>query len=134
MHPARQAFIEAFFVSLFRDTGVEVQLVPAADWYLHLGSCPQAKYGWTFPDDDHIILCPQIIALQAGRFDDVTFKTYLDAIGWMASRYLSAQEAPPAITYEERMEALTRIEDELYDLSPPSLAVYSRVQLSVLDS
>lgn len=132
MHPARHAYIEAFFVSLFGDTGLEVQSVPAIDWYLYLDSCPQARYGWTFPTSDSLlVVCPQIMAMQVSRFDDLTFKQYLEAIGWMIGRYIELFQAPPPPGYEAQI--LCRIEDELYDLSPPALSVYSRVQLSVLD-
>jgi hypothetical protein len=135
MHPARHAYIEAFFVTHLAESGVEVQSIEAIDWYLYLDSCVQARYGWTFPDaDDLVAICPQILAMQTSRFDDLTFKNYLEAIGWLIARYADQRGGTVLMSYEDQANLLTRLEDELYDLSPPALAVYSRVQLSVLDS
>ena len=152
MHPARQAYVEACFVSHFEASQVEVRFVEAADWYLYLDAFPQARYGWSFPCGADIseggvvsrgvvwVVCPQLITKQTERCDSATFRSYIDSILWLTDRYVdhfgedSFATYPDPIPYYVAGKLLGEFEDELYDLSASALSIYSRVQLAVLDT
>lgn len=126
--------MEEYFASHYAQSDVEVQSVPAADWHLYI-DLPHGRYGWTVPfrDGGRLLLphSPQIIDYQTKTFDVREVKEYLHAIVWICDRFKNVDVT--TLTREEFNEAQARIESELYDLSPPALAVFSRIQLSVLD-
>jgi hypothetical protein len=152
VHPARISAVEQAFVDCCNDFGMEVQLVAAADWYLHLDRQPNGMYGWLYPspvdealagagggyDDPKmlVVACPQLIAKQTEMLSGDEFRLYVNSLLWMCVRFVQLwakdYNASTLALTDNFADLTTAVESDLYDQDPDALQVLSTVQLSAI--
>ena len=98
------------------------------------GLGPQAQFGWSWPIshcDPPICVpyCPEIIDEQTKDLTDEDLSQYLDIIEFVCDSHISHWLVEPDA--EERQR---RVEEELLEMFPATLDLWSRVQLAVLDA